>query len=151
MSEQHPTVDEPGLGTFTRAQTALSDGTVLTHDWYVGTLARDDGPLELMIEATDPDDARRLILHVHTVIADLDHLRRIASDAVVTAFSQGEPEPAELDEAAADLTLETIEVQAGGDVVLHLVDTCENHFPEGYWPAVHLDAHGGVTQVTVES
>jgi hypothetical protein len=151
MSDEHPIIDDPDLGTLVRATTELSDGTVLTHDWYAGTVTVDDADLELMLEGTSADEARMLIPRVRETIAALGGLRRLASDAVVTAFSQGTPEPAELDAAASDLSLETIEASADGTVVLHLIDTCGDHFPEGYWPAVHLGEDGQITQVTVES
>lgn len=151
MTDEHPIIDDPDLGPLARATTELSDGTVLTHDWYVGTVTVDDAELELMLEGSTADDARALIPRVRETIAALDGLRRLASDAVVTAFSQGAPEPAELDAAASDLRLETIEASADGTVVLHLIDTCGEHFPEGYWPAVHLGEDGQITQVTVES
>ncbi|WP_449408549.1 hypothetical protein [Microbacterium maritypicum] len=151
MSDEHPIIDDPDLGTLVRATTELSDGTVLTHDWYAGTVTVDDADLELMLEGTSADQARALIPRVRETIAALGGLRRLASDAVVTAFSQGTPEPAELDAAASDLSLETIEASADGTVVLHLIDTCGDHFPEGYWPAVHLGEDGQITQVTVES
>ena len=38
-----------------------------------------------------------------------------------------------------------------GDVVLHLADTCGDHFMDGYWPAVQLDPDDNVVAVTVES
>ncbi|MEV4738249.1 MULTISPECIES: hypothetical protein [unclassified Microbacterium] len=151
MTDQHPIIDDPDLGTLVRATTELSDGTVLTHDWYAGTVTVDDTELELMLEGTTADEARSLIPRVRETIAALGGLRRLASDAVVTAFSQGTPEPAELDAAASDLALETVEASADGTIVLHLIDTCGEHFPEGYWPAVHLGADGQITQVTVES
>ena len=49
------------------------------------------------------------------------------------------------------LTIEAIEAAADGTVVLHLIDGCGEHFPEGYWPAVHLGVDDSVVQVTVES
>lgn len=151
MTDEHPTIDDPDLGTLVRATTELSDGTVLTHDWYAGTVTADGTDLELMLEGTTADEARALIPRVQQTIAALAGLRRLASDAVVAAFSQGTPEPAELDAAASDLSLETIEASADGTIVLHLIDTCGDHFPEGYWPAVHLGEDGQITQVTVES
>ncbi|KNY04335.1 hypothetical protein [Microbacterium sp. GCS4] len=151
MTDQHPIIDDPDLGILVRATTELSDGTVLTHDWYAGTVTVDDSELELMLEGTTADEARSLIPRVRETIAALGGLRRLASDAVVTAFSQGTPEPTELDTAASDLALETIEASADGTIVLHLIDTCGEHFPEGYWPAVHLGAEGQIAQVTVES
>ena len=151
MSDEHPTIDDPELGTLSRATTELSDGTVLTHDWYAGTVTVDEVELELMLEGTTADEAGGLVPLVRETIAALPALRRLASDAVVTAFSTGTPEQADLDAAASDLTLETIEASADGTVVLHLIDTCGEHFPEGYWPAVHLGADGQITQVTVES
>ncbi|WP_091234737.1 hypothetical protein [Microbacterium sp. 3J1] len=150
MSE-HPTIDDPELGTLVRATTELSDGTVLTHDWYAGTLEIDGADLEIMLEGTSADEARTLVPRVRQTIAALGVLRRLATDAVVTAFSTGTPEQHELDEAASDLSLDTIEASTDATVVLHFTDNCGNHFPEGYWPAVHLGTDGQITRVTVES
>ncbi|PVE91595.1 hypothetical protein [Microbacterium sp. TPD7012] len=151
MSDEHPTIDDPELGPLTRATTELTDGSVLTHDWYSGTVVIDGAELELMLEGTNPQDVTPLLPRVREMIADLTSLRRIASDAVVTNFSNGEPEPHELEDAASDLTLETIEAASDGTIILHLIDSCGEHFPEGYWPAVHLGKSGDVEQVTVES
>lgn len=151
MSDERPTIDDPELGPLTRAKTELTDGSVLTHDWYSGTVVIDGAELELMLEGTNPQDVTPLLPRVRETIADLTSLRRIASDAVVTNFSNGEPEPHELEDAASDLTLETIEAASDGTIILHLIDSCGEHFPEGYWPAVHLGKSGDVEQVTVES
>lgn len=151
MSDEHPTIDDPELGTLTRATTELSDGTVLTHDWYAGGTVAHGAPLDLMVEGTNTDEASALLPHVHETIAALSVLRRLASDTIVTAFSTGTPEQHELDDAASDLTLETLEASADGTIVLHFIDSCGEHFPEGYWPAVHLGADGQIAQVTVES
>lgn len=151
MSDEHPIIEDAVLGTLTRATTELTDGTVLTHEWYAGSVTIDGDDLELMIEGTTAEEASARLPRVHEILADLSSLRRRATDAVVTTFSTGDPEPHELDEAASDLVLETLEASADGDVVLHLIDGCGKHFPEGYWPAVHLGADGAVVQVTVES
>ncbi|MFK3678730.1 hypothetical protein ACI2IP_13440 [Microbacterium sp. NPDC090218] len=151
MSDEHPTIDDPELGTFTRATSELSDGSVLTHDWFVGTVSVEGAELELMLEGTTSDDVAPLLPRLREVVARIDTLRRIATDAVVTNFSTGEPEPHELEDAASDLKLETIEAAADGTVILHLIDDCGEHFPEGYWPAAHLDVDDAVVQVTVES
>lgn len=151
MSDEHPTIEDPELGPLTRATTELTDGSVLTHDWYSGTAVIDGSELELMLEGTNPQDVTPLLPRVRETVADLASLRRIASDAVVTNFSNGEPEPHELEDAASDLTLETIEAASDGTIILHLIDSCGEHFPEGYWPAVHLGTGGDVEQVTVES
>lgn len=151
MSDEHPIIEDAALGTFTRATTELTDGTVLTHDWYAGKLAVDDTEIELMLEGTSADEASALLPRLREIVAGLDAIRRVASDAVVTAFSQGEPAPHELDDAASDLVLDAIEATSEGTVVFHLDDSCGTHFPEGYWPAVHLGPDGAVAQVTVES
>ena len=151
MSDQHPTVEDPALGTLTRAVSELTDGTVLTHGWYAGTLTTAEGDVELMAEGTSPAEVEPLLPRLREVASRLSTLRRPATDAVVTAFSTGEPEQHELDDAASDLVLEALEATADGDVVLHFTDQCGEHFPEGYWPAVHLDSGDRVTQVTVES
>ena len=151
MSNEHPAIDDPELGILARATTELTDGSVLTHDWYGGTITVDGSELELMLEGTAPNDIASLLPPMRATIAELATLRRSASDAVVTTFSNGEPEPYELEEAASDLFLETIEAAADGTIILHLIDSCGTHFPDGYWPAVRLGPDGGVEQVTVES
>lgn len=151
MSDEQPTIDDPDLGVLTRATTELTDGSVLTHDWYGGTIIVDGDELDLMVEGSDPNDVTPLLPRLRETIAQLASLRRRASDAVVANFSSGEPEPHELDEAASDLSLETIEAASDGTIILHLTDTCGKHFPDGYWPAVHLGTGGDVEQVTVES
>lgn len=151
MSDQHPIVEDDVLGFLVRATTELTDGEILTHDWYAGSVVTDGGDVDLMIEATTHAEVTPLLPRLREVVSRLDVLRRVASDAVVTRFSTGEPEAHELDEAASDLTLETIEAAADGTIILHLIDDCGEHFPEGYWPAVHLAPDDGVADVTVES
>ena len=151
MTDAHSTIDDPRLGTLTRARSELTDGTVLTHDWFVGTVSVDGAEIELMVEGTSPDEVTPLLPRLREVVARLDALRRTATDAVVSNFSTGDPEPHELDDAASDLTLDTIESASDGTVVLHLSDSCGDHFPDGYWPAVHLAVDDTVAQVTVES
>lgn len=150
MSDQHPIVDDAELGPLTRATSELTDGSVLTHDWYAGTVSTADGDVELMVEGTSPAEVTPLLPRLRDAVSQLATLRRIATDAVVARFSTGDPEQHELDEAASDLALEAIEAAADGTIVLHLTDGCGEHFPEGYWPAVHVDGDR-VVQVTVES
>ncbi len=150
MSDQHPIVDDAELGPLTRATSELTDGSVLTHDWYAGTVPTADGEVELMVEGTSPDEVTPLLPRLRDAVSRLATLRRIATDAVVARFSTGDPEQHELDEAASDLALDAIEAAADGTIVLHLTDGCGEHFPEGYWPAVHVDGDR-VVQVTVES
>lgn len=151
MSDETPTIDDPELGTFARARSELTDGTVLTHDWFVGTVSVEGSELELMLEGTTSDEVAPLLPRMRDTVKRISVLRRIATDAVVKNFSTGELQPHELDDAASDLTIEAIEAAADGTVILHLIDGCGEHFPEGYWPAVHLDVDDSVAQVTVES
>lgn len=151
MSDETPTIDDPELGTFARARSELTDGTVLTHDWFVGTVSVEGSELELMLEGTTPDEVAPLLPRMRDTVKRLSTLRRIATDAVIRNFSTGELQAHELDEAASDLTIEAIEAAADGTVILHLIDSCGEHFPEGYWPAVHLSVDDSVAQVTVES
>ena len=151
MSDETSTIDDPELGTFARARSELTDGTVLTHDWFVGTISIEGTELELMLEGTTTDGVAPLLPRLRDTVKRLHVMRRIATDAVVTTFSTSAPEAHELDDAASDLTIEAIEAAADGTVVLHLIDGCGEHFPEGYWPAVHLGVDDSVVQVTVES
>lgn len=151
MSAQQPSLDDPELGRLVRGESIFDDGTVAVHDWYVGTVSDGDAEIELMIDGTDVESVRPLLPRLRTVVADIATIRRAASDAIFTQFSDVEPEPYELDEGARDLRLEAIEATADGTFVLHFADSCGEHFPDGYWPAAHLDGDGAVTAVTVES
>lgn len=150
MTDHRPTLDDPSLGTLRRATTELTDGEELVHDWFVGSVQVGDADVELMIESTSVDEASALLPRVRQIVADFETLRRRASDAVVTRFSQGEPEQQELDDAASELAVDTIEASVDGTIVLHFTDGGD-HFPEGYWPAVHLAPDDSVVDVTVES
>jgi len=151
MSAQHPSVDVPGLGVLTRAESTFDDGTVAVHDWFAGTVTDGDHEVELMVDGTDPEAIEPLLPRLRAVVADLHRISRIATDAIITRFSDVEPEPHELDAGAADLRLEAIEATEADHIVLHFADICGEHFPDGYWPAAHLDAEGRVAEVTVES
>ena len=151
MTDAHPTIDDPTLGILHRATTELTDGEVLVHDWFVGTVQADeDHEIEVMLEGTTVDAVSALLPRLREVIGAIEAWRRRASDAVVTRFSTGEPEPHELDDAASDLTLDTVEAAADGTIVLHFTDDGD-HFPEGYWPAVHVAVDDSIIDVTVES
>lgn len=78
-------------------------------------------------------------------------LARRAVEAVVRRFSEEEPTPDELAEASDDLVVELVQRHDGGGTVVHLADSCGEHFLDGYWPAVRFDAVGDVVEVTVES
>lgn len=133
-------------GVFTRAATTLTDGEVLVHDWYVA-----GGEPEIMLRSADAAEAARLLPQLAVFFSDRTRWHRRATDAVVTQFSEGEPQPAELDEAETDLVLATVEAYPDGDVVLHFDDSCGEHLPEGYWPAVRFDGSGAISAVTVEA
>lgn len=150
MSTVHPIIDDPHLGRLTRAETTLDDGDTVIHDWYAGSIPHGDHDLELVIDGADVADVEPLLPRARAVVTEIDSIRRRASDAILTHFSDGEPSAAERDEGAADLVLDTIETTAD-QTVLHFTDSCGRHFPDGYWPAVHLDAEGNVVDVTVES
>lgn len=150
MATTHPVIEDPTLGTLTRAETTLDDGDVVTHDWYSAHLTRGDREIELMIDGTDVAEVKALLPRATAVITGLDDIERLASDAIVARFSDTTPTQNELDDAADDLLLEAVETTAE-DTVLHFIDSCGLHFPEGYWPAVHLDVDGEVVDVTVEA
>jgi hypothetical protein len=151
MSAQHPPIDDPELGMLTQAESIFDDGTVAVHDWYAGRIDDGDAQIELIIDGPEVDDVRARLPRLKTAVADLADVRRAASKAVIAHFSEIEPEQYELDEGAADLRLEAIEASADGEIVLHFVDICGAHFPDGYWPAAHLGPDNAVTAVSVES
>ncbi len=146
-----PEITHPELGAFRRARTELLDGEVLDHDWYSALIEVDGESVELTAASGSPEEVRAMLPRIAETVQALPTLRRVLSDAVVTGFSEGEPTAAELDDAASDLELQTIEAHPDGTVTVHLNDGCGEHFPEGYWPAVHLDRDGAVTDVTVEA
>lgn len=150
MSTATVIIDDPDLGRLARAETTLDDGDTVIHDWYAGRIEVDDRELELMIDGADAAAVKTLLPRVRTLVADIDSIRRRASDAILTHFSDSEPTRAELDDGASDLLLDAIE-QTSDHTVLHFTDSCGEHFPDGYWPAAHLDAEGNIVEVTVES
>jgi hypothetical protein len=133
-------------GDLTRAVTVLSDRERLVHDWYEGG----EDPA-IMVHASDPETVTQLLPRAAAFFTDPSGWHRRATDAVVTAFSEGDPTSEELDDAVDDLVVETIEVHPDGGVRLHLKDSCGDHFMEGYWPAVLFDTADAVTAVTVEA
>jgi enoyl-CoA hydratase len=78
-------------------------------------------------------------------------LARRAVEAVVHRFGEDEPTPDDLAQARDDLVVELVERHDDGGTVVHLSDSCGEHFLDGYWPAVRFDAVGDVVEVTVES
>ena len=151
MPDDAATVPSP-WGELARATTTLTSGETLVHDWYTGdSTSSADGEPDLMLNATDADAAAALLPRAAAVFADRAGWHRRATDAVVTEFSAEEPTADELAEAADDLVLQTVEVLADGDVVLHLDDSCGQHFLDGYWPAVRFDADDVAVEVTVEA
>ncbi|UNK72051.1 hypothetical protein [Microbacterium sp. H1-D42] len=149
MSTANPIIDDPDLGRLARAESTL-DGDTVIHDWYASSIHIDDREVELVIDGADADAVQALLPRVRAVVAEIDSIRRSASDAIFTHFSDGEPSRAELDDGATDLLLDVIEATADG-TVLHFTDACGQHFPDGYWPAAHLDPDSNVVEVTVES
>lgn len=133
-------------GELTRGTFTLTAGEVMVDDFF--SLA---GEPELMVRTTDPADAAALLPRFEAFFADRSRWHRRATDAVVTRFSEEAPTTDELDDAEGDLVVQTVEVLADGDVVLHLDDSCGEHFPDGYWPAVRFGADDAVAEVTVEA
>lgn len=150
MTTAHPIIDDPDLGRLMRAETTLDDGDTVIHDWYASSIRLADRDVDLIIDGADPDEVQRLLPRARAVVTEIDSIRRRASDAILTHFSDTEPSRAELDDGADDLLLDVIETTSD-TTVLHFTDACGQHFPAGYWPAAHLDADGNVTEVTVES
>lgn len=145
MSHDFPAVHSD-WGVFGRASTTLTDSEVLIHDWYVA-----DGDPELLLRTADATEAKGLLPHLAAFFAERAAWHRRATDAVVTRFGDGIPTPAELADAETDLVLTTVEAHPGGDLVLHLDDSCRTHFLHGHWPAVRFGEDGSVKDVTVEA
>ncbi|MGW0177407.1 hypothetical protein ACWDUM_26600 [Rhodococcus sp. NPDC003322] len=142
---------EEALGTFVRGHLDLTDGTRLDDRHFSLTLELGGRDVAFLAAAVGPDEARSLLPRLRRVVHDHDRLVRSAVEAVVRQFGDDPPSVEELADAHDDLVLDTVETHPGGDVVLHLADTCGDHFMDGYWPAVRLDPDDNVVAVTVES
>lgn len=107
------------------------------------------------LSEVDPDLGATALAYVlaealwDDVLTPRQHRRAV--EAVVRRFSEDEPTADELAEAAGDLVAELVEPAADGGTVVHLTDSCGEHFLDRYWPAVRFDAAGEVVEVTVES
>lgn len=124
---------------------ALTGGELMFHPWYVL-----HGMPEYVLRTPDGDSARELLQRIGVFRAHEEQRRRIATDAIVTAISEDPPAGSELDEAAADLRLETIGTLPDSEIVLHFQDSCGSHFISGRWPAARF-ATSGEVRVTVEA
>lgn len=133
-------------GIFTRSTTTLTNGEVLVHEAFSTASTP-----QLILATPDAAEAAALLPALSPFMTDAATWTRRATDAVVHRFSEEEPTPGELDDAATDLVVAAVEVRPGGDVQVHLDDTCGEHFLEGYWPAVRFPADGSEPEVTVES
>ncbi|MDY0827655.1 hypothetical protein SK224_00800 [Microbacterium sp. BG28] len=109
------------------------------------------GDPHLALETGDATMATTLLNPLEAFLSRRALWERAATDAVVVEFGSEDPTQAELDEAADDLKAEQIVVFPDGAVTVHFTDTCGQHFPDGYWPAVHFDPDDAIAKVTVES
>ena len=142
-------------GDLIRASTMLTTGEVLLHDWVTSmpdpsSADGGSGAPEIMVRTTEPGAVAALVPRIAALLGRPETVRR-ATDAVVTEFSEEDPTAEELAEAAEDLLLQAVEAWPDGDVVLHLEDSCEEHFAPGYWPAVRFDSAGAIVEITVEA
>ncbi|MEU6749390.1 hypothetical protein ABZ914_24470 [Spirillospora sp. NPDC046719] len=144
-------ITDERLGVFTSDAQPLSDGSVLYHS-FCGSMRHPDGrEIVLMLDTTEPQEARRLLPRLYGTAANLTALERRAVEAIVHAFTKGPPTADDFADARTDLSLSTIAVEDGGEIVLHFTDLCGKHFLDGYWPAVRLDHDDTVLDVTVEA
>ena len=144
-------ITDERLGVFTSDAQPLSDGSVLHHS-FCGSMRDPDGrEIVLMLDTTDPREARRLLPRLYGMAENLTVLERRAIEAIARAFTNGPPSADDLADARDDLSLNTIAVEDGGEIVLHFTDSCGRHFLDGYWPAVRLDRDDTVLDVTVEA
>lgn len=133
-------------GEFVRSTKVLTGGETLILDSY-----ELDGEPELLLRTTDPEAGVGLLAQLTVFFDDRAVWQRRATDAVVTEFSERTPTAQELEDAAQDLVLQTVEVHSDLSVVLHLDDSCGLHFLQGHWPAVRFDADAKIVDVTVEA
>lgn len=146
-------VDEV-LGAFVRDGFRLPDGTWRPYDFYSLDLRLDGRRLTLTLNAADPEQARDLLPRLRRALENRSDLHCRAAEAVVHAFSDQPPTPAELADAHDDLQLTEIEAYTDAEdalIVVHLADSCGQHFADGYWPAVGFNRQDAVTDVSVRA
>jgi hypothetical protein len=144
VTDEHLLVPS-SLGVFTRASSTF-EGEDTLYDWY----SLDADPV-LTLYTGDPSIASSLVPRLEAFLPARAAWERAATDAVVVQFSSETPSMEELDEAAADFALESVYAYPDGAIVVNLVDTCGQHFLEGYWLAVRFDRDDAVVEVTVEA
>ena len=146
MSSMPPPVDSP-WGPFTRGSYLDEDGKEHLEQYFVLP-----GRPDLVLQTPDQQQAAKLLKVLESGLIHLDSWQRTASDAIVSAFSGGAlPTEDELEQAAADLVLETVVAHGDKTVGFHFTDSCEEHFLPGSWPSVRMDRGGEVLEVWLDS
>lgn len=145
------TVSHPELGDLHRGQWVDSTGDTYSDSWHSAEVTISDATVEVIAASADPELAAQLLTPLASVLRALPTLRREASDAIVAHFSDEAPTRAELDDAAGDLKLQSVEAVAPNRVKLHFDDSCGEHFRPGHWPAVEVTVEGVVVGVTLEA
>ncbi|MER5194101.1 hypothetical protein ACWD3J_38960 [Streptomyces sp. NPDC002755] len=143
-------VDEV-LGRFVRGSLPLPGGGCLVDSSFSRRLELEGRTVVLLLDTKDAAEAQRLLPRLRRAVEGSTTLRRRALEAVVLEFSVSPVTEEELGQAQADLLLDTIVVDDGMDVVLHLTDSCGQHVMDGYWPSVRFDAEDQMTDVTIEA
>lgn len=139
------------LGRFVRESQSLPGGGCLDNSFFSQHRQLEGRTVVLLLDTEDTAEAQRLLPRLRRAVEGGTALRRRAVEAVVLEFSASPVTEEELSQAQADFLLDTIEVDDGRDVVLHLTDSCGEHVMDGYWPAVRFDAEDQVIDVTIEA
>lgn len=142
---------DAALGTFVRDVMYFDNGNQLIDSNFVQKREIEGREVVVMLDTTDPAEARTMLPRVGQFVERFAELRDAAVEAIVRFFSSAPPTDADFADGARDLEPSTIFVEGDGDVTLHMTDLCGQHFLDGYWPAARFDTDDNVVEVTVEA
>lgn len=148
-------------GTVTAGSSPRRDGVVASSHEQHDAIRRAPGMSSLPGTRGVPDVGQispavphlpwRLFPRLRRAVESSTALRRRAGEAVVLEFSAFLVTEEELSQAQAALLLETIAVDDGRNVLLHLTDSSGQHVMDGYGPAARFDMDGRMADVAIKA
>ncbi|MEU5979240.1 hypothetical protein [Streptomyces sp. NPDC047315] len=105
----------------------------------------------LSAERVGPEEVAALLPRVRSVLAEFAAVRERAAAFLWEWGAEGGETEEERAGFHRDMAPTTLTVTAAAQFALHFESRSGSYFPDGYWPAVHLDGDLRPDRVTVEA
>jgi hypothetical protein len=110
--------------------------------------------VELDLDAEEGPGARDIMAtlpRVRAVLADFAAVRERATEYLWAFGATGDESDEEKANFLREMVPSTLVIAGPAAIELHYDDISEKYMPQGYWPAVHLDADLTPVEVSVEA